>query len=138
MTYFIYEIAKHQDVQKQLQNEIDTILAQTGGIVTYDSIKEMKYLEMVAEEVLRLYPSVPFMQRQCTTNYKIPNSNLTIPAGTAITFSIMGMHRNPEYFENPDKFDPERFSVENRKKIKPFSYFPFGDGPRVCIGECIF
>lgn len=73
--------------------------------------------------------------RVTTKPYKLPDSETVLPKGTRIFFPIYSLHYDPEYFPDPDKFEPERFSPENRGKIKPCSYLPFGEGPRMCIGK---
>lgn len=90
---------------------------------------------MVVSETLRMYPILPFLDRVATDTYKVPNSDLIIEKGTPIYISMLGMHYDPEYFPNPDKFDPERFSEENKRNIPSCVYLPFGDGPHACIGE---
>lgn len=90
---------------------------------------------MVIAETLRKYPPLPVLDRVANENYKIPNSNLVIEKGTPITIPVSGLHYDPEYFPNPEKYDPERFSESNKKSRKQCVYLPFGEGPHVCIGN---
>lgn len=85
-------------------------------------------------ETLRKYPPLPIMFRVCTQDYAIPDSHVVLKKGQKVAVSILGMHRDPDYFPDPDVFDPERFSPENKDKMVPYSYLPFGEGPRICIG----
>jgi cytochrome P450 family 6 len=82
-------------------------------------------------ETIRMYPALPILNRECTQDYPIPGSHLTIKKGTSIIISLFGMHRDPKYFPEPDKFLPERFAAKNYDEV---AYIPFGDGPRNCIG----
>jgi cytochrome P450 family 6 len=90
-------------------------------------------------ETLRKYPIVPFLDRTCTTDWKIPDSfghsNVTLPRGTATYVPVYGIHHDPQYYPDPQRFDPERFTPENMKERHPFTYLPFGAGPRICLGE---
>lgn len=78
---------------------------------------------------------MPFLDRRCTKDYQIPGTNVRIDKGTAIFISTMGLQYDPNYFPEPEKFIPERFSEENKDNIQPFTYLPFGEGPRNCIGK---
>jgi len=69
--------------------------------------------------------------------YKDPNSDLVLEKGTPIYISMLGLHYDPEYFPDPEKFDPERFTEENKRNRPSCIYLPFGDGPRTCIGKNI-
>lgn len=82
---------------------------------------------MVVKEAMRKHPPA-FIMRKCTKNFTIPDTNLTIPEGTQININVFSFHRDPDYFPDPMKFDPERFSDENIGKIQQFTFFPFGDG----------
>jgi len=84
------------------------------------------------------YPPAPFLIRECTKTYGIPGTNLAIEKGTSIIISSFGLHRDPDIYEDPLKFKPERFlnNPTGSDKAK-FSYLPFGDGARICIGEFI-
>lgn len=84
-----------------------------------------------------MYPPLPILNRTCVKDYKLPNSDIVIEKGTRILLPILAFHHDPEYFPEPNKFDPERFSDENKSKIQPYSYLPFGEGPRNCIGELL-
>lgn len=80
------------------------------------------------------------MDRKSIKPYTIPPDNadekpLHLKVGSLIWFPIFSIHRDPNYFPNPERFDPERFSEENKHNIKPFSYMPFGSGPKNCIGN---
>ncbi|KAG5667307.1 hypothetical protein PVAND_015293 [Polypedilum vanderplanki] len=134
MTFSTYELALNQDIQDRLRTEINEVIAKHNGEVTYESIMEMKYLDMVFNESLRKYPVVDFQIRQSVKDFPIANTNLVIPAKTMIIVPVHAIHNDEKYYENPDKFDPERFTDENVKKRHPFTYLPFSHGPRTCIG----
>lgn len=86
-------------------------------------------------ETMRKYPPAPVYLRKCTKTYQVPDTNVIIEKGLSVLIPAYGLHRDPEYFPNPEKFDPERFSKENKSKIWDYTYIPFGDGPRICIGN---
>jgi len=90
-------------------------------------------------ETLRKYPVAPFLDRTCCTDYKLPaptgNGTITLPAGTGICIPILGLHHDPKYFSEPEKFDPNRFTEENKRSRPNYTYIPFGEGPRMCIGK---
>jgi cytochrome P450 family 6 len=87
---------------------------------------------------LRKYPVVPFLDRACTRDWKIPDSSghsVILPSGTATYIPVYGIHHDPQYYPDPQKFDPERFTEENMKERHPFTYLPFGAGQRICLGK---
>jgi cytochrome P450 family 6 len=86
-------------------------------------------------ETLRKYPPGPFLPRECTKNYTLPGTDITIEKGTLIIIPVMGLHRDQKYYPDPEKFDPDRFSEEMKNNKPQFAYLPFGEGPRVCIGK---
>lgn len=86
-------------------------------------------------ETLRKYPVLPFLDRMCSEEYKIPNSNYVIDKGTPVLIPLFGLHYDPNYFPNPEEFDPDRFVGEDKEDSSSFVYIPFGKGPRNCIGK---
>lgn len=86
-------------------------------------------------EALRMYPPLPTLNRVCTEEYHIPDTNVIIDKGTKIVIPLMGLHNDEEFFPEPNKFNPDRFNKENIEKIKPYTYLPFGGGPRNCLGK---
>lgn len=131
ISFIMYELATHPDVQKKLQDEIDRTLP-NKALVTYDAMMDMEYLDMVVNESLRLYPIASRLDRVSKKDVEI--NGVFIPKGTVVTIPIYPLHRNPEYWPEPEEFHPERFSKENKGKIDPFIYLPFGNGPRNCLG----
>lgn len=81
-----------------------------------------------------MYPSLPFLVRECTEPYRMPGSNLTIEKGTIVQIPIFAVQRDKKYYLKPNEFDPTRFLNESTKLFTDCPYFPFGDGPRNCIG----
>ncbi|XP_069672115.1 probable cytochrome P450 6a13 isoform X2 [Periplaneta americana] len=135
MTFCFYELALNTDIQNRLRDEIDNATKKHDGNITYDDIQEMTYLDKVVSETLRKYPPFPLLNRECTKKFHIPDSDVVIEKGTKIVIPILGIHRDPEHYAAPDKFDPERFSTEEKMKRHHYAYLPFGEGPRVCIGQ---
>ncbi|XP_023717578.1 cytochrome P450 9e2-like [Cryptotermes secundus] len=129
-------LAMHPDIQSRLQDEIDQTLKVDGGNLTYEAVHGMKYLDMVVSETLRLYPSVVMVDRRCVKTYTLPaEPHCTLKPGDSVYIPIYALHHDPDYFPDPEKFDPERFSDENKGNIKACTYLPFGSGPRNCIGS---
>lgn len=86
-------------------------------------------------ETLRKHSAAGAVPRVCNKEYRIPGTEIVLEAGTRITIPIHGIHRDPEYYPEPEKFDPERFSEECKSQRPSFSFLAFGEGPRICIGE---
>nr|UUB32636.1 cytochrome P450 CYP6CR2 [Dendroctonus rhizophagus] len=136
-TFALYELAANPDIQEILRVEINTVLSRFNGIVGYDAITEMTYLDQVINETLRKYPVFPILPRSCENDYLIPDSNVTIEKGTLVMVTNLGIHYDPEYYPDPMRFDPERFTSENKAK-RPFcSFVPFGEGQRICVGKLL-
>ncbi|CAG4965667.1 unnamed protein product [Parnassius apollo] len=134
MTFMLYELAKNPDVQEKLIKELDEVLQRHNGEVTYETLNDMKYMEKVFDETLRMYPLVEPLQRRAQVDYTIPGTKVTINKGQIVLVSPLGIHHDEKYYPDPEKFDPERFSPENVGNRHPCAYMPFGVGPRNCIG----
>ncbi|XP_044753036.1 probable cytochrome P450 6d4 [Coccinella septempunctata] len=135
LTLLLYECSLNQDIQRKVQEDIDKALSSSGGQITYEAILEMKYLNMVVSETLRKYPILQFLMRKSVEDYKLEKIGLELEKGTRIYISVQGLQRDPKYYPDPEKFDPERFSKENQANRHPMTYMPFGEGPRNCIGK---
>ncbi|XP_034947528.1 probable cytochrome P450 6a14 [Chelonus insularis] len=130
----LYELAINQSIQSELQQEIIEALNKSDGKLTYDGIKDMKYLEKVYKETLRKYPPLPFLTRRTVVPYEFAGTGIKVPANTRVWLPIYGIQRDEKYYPNPDLFDPERFSDENVKQRHDMAFLSFGNGPRNCIG----
>ncbi|KAF2898215.1 hypothetical protein ILUMI_07962 [Ignelater luminosus] len=133
MSFCLFELAMNPDIQGKLREEVLTTLQNHDQQITYDSLMEMKYMNQVIDEALRKYPPAFIIPRICVEDYQVPDTDVTIEKGTRVIIPALAIHRDPEFYPDPEKFDPERFSDENKRNIKPFTYVPFGEGPRMCI-----
>ncbi|XP_044515873.1 cytochrome P450 3A4-like [Gracilinanus agilis] len=131
LSFLFYHLATNPEIQEKLQKEIDAVLPNKEA-VTYDALVQMEYLDMVINENLRLYPIAGRIERVAKKTVEI--NGLTIPKGTVVMAPPYVLHRDPEYWPEPEEFRPERFSKENKESINPYVYLPFGAGPRNCIG----
>ncbi|CAG9793740.1 unnamed protein product [Diatraea saccharalis] len=134
-SYTLHQLAFNPDCQEKVQNEIDMVLEKYNNVITYEAVKEMNYLEMVFYEAMRMYPSVAYLIRMCTSQeYTFPEIDLTIDKDVKVVIPIQAIHMDEKYFREPRKFDPERFSFGAKEDIKNFVFLPFGEGPRACVG----
>lgn len=134
MTYCMFEFSINEDIQEKARRSVRAALAKHGNQFTYDAVGDMNYLEQCVDETLRKYPVVSNLQRKAIKDYKIPDSDVVLPKGRSVMIPVHAIHHDPEIYPQPEKFDPERFSVEEKAKRHQFSYLPFGEGPRICIG----
>ncbi|KAH8410249.1 hypothetical protein KR009_010074, partial [Drosophila setifemur] len=139
MTLTLYELAKNEELQDRLREEVEEYFGDEDHI-SYERIQEMPYLSKVVNETLRMYPIVGNTERECsqpTEGEKFtlePFSNFEPPHGMSVYISALAIQRDPQYWPEPEKFDPERFDPSNRHNINMDAYMPFGIGPRNCIG----
>ncbi|KAJ4428808.1 hypothetical protein ANN_25801, partial [Periplaneta americana] len=134
LCFTTHQLAVHPDVQTRLQKEIDDTLKECDGKITYEALFGMKYLDMVVSETLRLYSPAAAVDRLCVRKYTLKTDPpIELKPGDNLFIPIFGLHRDPKYYPDPERFDPERFSDENKHKINPMAYLPFGVGPRICI-----
>ncbi|CAB3241793.1 unnamed protein product [Arctia plantaginis] len=133
LSFTMNQLAYNPEVQKKCQVEIDSVLKEHGEI-SYEAVMKMKYLEMVFKEGLRMYPPIGFFVRQCAKKYTFPETNLTIDKGISVFIPVQAIQNDEKHFEEPHQFIPERFDPNNMNNIKKYTYLPFGDGPRICLG----
>ncbi|KAG7158439.1 Cytochrome P450 4c3-like 3 [Homarus americanus] len=132
INWALYLLGHHPEIQARVQEELDGIFGDSDRPVTMADLREMKYLENCIKETLRMYPP---QEEQSRTNATVHKYNFLIPAGTTVSVMSYSLHRDPEQFPDPEKFDPDRFLPENARKRHPFAYVPFSAGPRNCIGQ---
>ncbi|XP_076317892.1 cytochrome P450 4V2-like isoform X2 [Tachypleus tridentatus] len=131
ISWTLYLIGQDEHVQEKLHEELYTIFGNdTERPITKDDVRKMSYLE---RESQRLYPPAPFIARSIKEDIDV--NGRTIPVGSTCMIFIYMLHRDPEVFQNPEKFDPDRFLPENSLWRHPFSFIPFSAGPRNCIGQ---
>ncbi|GBP26430.1 Cytochrome P450 9e2 [Eumeta japonica] len=141
IAFLLYELAVNVDVQDRLRREIDACYEKNRGKIDYDKLNQMTYLDMVLSESLRKWPPAPILDRECEKHYNLgrPHSNATkdfyVEKSFQVAIPVWAIHHDPRYYPQPARFDPERFSDDNRHNIEPFTYMPFGIGPRNCIGS---
>lgn len=137
LAFALYALTINPKVQDKLREEVDSVIKKNGGELTFDGIQEMAYLEMVLSEVLRVYPPGAVLSKVCTKPFKLdtPSGNVhEVQPGTPVIIPLSAIQHDSKYFPDPERFDPERFNAENKRNIQKYTYFPFGDGPRVCLG----
>ncbi|XP_048518064.1 cytochrome P450 6k1 [Dendroctonus ponderosae] len=134
LSFTLYELCVNPQLQDRLRTEIFENLEKHDGI-TCEGVSEMKFLDMCIAETLRKYPALPFLDRTCLRDYKVENSDLVIEKATAVYIPMFALHYNPEFFPQPEKYDPQRFADKSKINKEGLYYVPFGDGPRICIGN---
>lgn len=119
-SFCIYELCKNPVWMERAREEVDALMLKRGGQIQYEDMTELKVLDMCIKESMRKFTSLPILNRECTKEYKIPDTDLTIPKGTAIIISTYGLNLDPENFPNPEKFDPTRFDSSINQDDLPF------------------
>ncbi|XP_054720562.1 cytochrome P450 4V2-like [Uloborus diversus] len=136
ISWALFCLGQNPEIQEKLYEEIrDVFQDDYHRKISSTDVKNMKYLDCVLKEALRLYPSVPIFTRELKEDIKLSELNFTVPAGCLCMVLTVKLHRDPAYFPDPDKFDPDRFLPENCLKRHPYVYIPFSAGPRNCVGQ---
>ncbi|KAH8261078.1 hypothetical protein KR044_003102 [Drosophila immigrans] len=134
--FTLYELSMYPQLLKEARDELDAVMArhqlQRGDKFTYEAVQDLKFLDLCIMETVRKYPGLPFLNRECTQDYAVPDGDYTIKKGTPILISLHGIHRDASYFPNPTDYDPHRFDADNMNYDQT-AYMPFGEGPRHCI-----
>ncbi|CAB0005804.1 unnamed protein product [Nesidiocoris tenuis] len=132
--YLFYELAINQDEQDRIYEEIKSVVSKHDGVLTTESVGELKLLDYALSETLRIHPPAVGTDRVVTKPYQIPGTDIVLPVGVTISILGYGFNLDPQYFPEPDKFNIDRFNPENITFPKG-AFIPFGDGPRRCIAE---
>ncbi|KAF7381517.1 hypothetical protein HZH66_013911 [Vespula vulgaris] len=133
ISWTLFLLGNNEDIQNKVHEELDYIFSDSNESATTKEISQLKYLDRVAKEALRLYPSAPGFLRKLSEDVKI--DDYIIPKGCVVALSSFGTHRHPDIWPNPEEFNPDRFLPENSKGRHPYSYIPFSAGPRNCLGQ---
>ncbi|KAM3962826.1 cytochrome P450 6B6-like [Aphomia sociella] len=133
-SFMLHQLAYNPDIQDRIQEEIDEVLLKYDNKLCYDAIGEMSLLDMAFKESMRMFPSLGVLNRVCAKQYTIPELNVTVDPGVKVIIPIEAIQNDKKYFENPEEFMPERFTPEAVKSRHHYTYLPFGEGPRACIG----
>ena len=131
LTWTWHLLAQHPEVERKLHEELNRVLG--GRVPEFSDLPGLSYTERVIKESMRLYPPAWSLARTVISDFAL--RGYRIPAGSNVVMSQWIMHRNPAYFSDPQRFDPDRWSPEKVQKLPRFAYFPFGGGPRQCIGS---
>ncbi|MBK1989987.1 cytochrome P450 [Sphaerospermopsis aphanizomenoides BCCUSP55] len=131
LSWACYLLSQHPEVEQKLLTELQTVLG--GRTPTFADLPKLIYTERIIMEVMRLYPPVWAMSRRAVQDCEI--GGYPLRAGDGIIVSQWVMHHDPRYFDQPEVFNPDRWENDLAKKLPTFAYFPFGGGPRICIGQ---
>jgi len=134
--FCLHAMAANPDLQERVHKEITSVLADFDGKMCYEAVKKMDLVSRVFDESMRIHTPLGAIMRVATSDkYMIPGTALVIDKGTPIIIPLLKIHMDEEYFPNPEKFDPDRFTEEEKAKRHPYTYMPFGEGPRFCIAS---
>lgn len=135
LAWAFYELGRHTEIRERIIAEVDSVLG--GKVIDYDLAKSLKYTEKTVSESLRMHPPVWTISRGAIEDDIVPlddGRHLFMPKGSIAMCCAYSAHRNERYWSDPESFTPERFSAEETKKRPKFAWFPFGGGPRLCLG----
>ncbi|XP_063379604.1 cytochrome P450 4g15 [Cydia fagiglandana] len=134
-SFFLSMMGVHQDIQDKVIEELDQIFGDSDRPATFQDTLEMKYLERCLMETLRMYPPVPIIARHIKQDITMPSNGKKIPAGTTVIITTYKLHRRPDVYPNPNKFDPDNFLPERSANRHYYAFVPFSAGPRSCVGR---
>lgn len=134
LTYWFYLMGKHPNVQERMREEVLQAYKVEGDHLSMETLTSLPYTNQVISEIMRLYPPVSTVTTRCAEKDWRYGKYL-IKKGTSVMVPVYQLHHDPQYWVEPEKFDPDRFSPENKHLINPIVYQPFGIGPRECIGQ---
>src|SRR5579872_1308939 len=130
LSWLFYLLTSRRDCLEKVRREFDSVLGDAP--ITYADVPKFEFTTQVIMEALRLYPPFWMVDRMAVADDRV--GDLAIPRGSLVIVYVYGAHHAPRYWQNPESFDTERFTKENDKQRTPFTFLPFGAGPRGCIG----
>ncbi|XP_076375889.1 cytochrome P450 9e2-like [Megalopta genalis] len=137
LAFIGYQLAKHPEIQEKLRNEIRTAIVKNDGVIAFETLKELKYMDQVISESQRFHTALTFLKKVCTNECELVGSDglsVRMIPGMEVYIPINPIHHDAEYWSNPEVFDPDRFSEERKQDIEKMTFLPFGEGPRMCVG----
>ena len=130
LSWLLYLLSSRPDCLERLRQEFDSVLGEAP--LTYSDVSKLEFATQIVQEGLRLYPPFWMVDRMALSDDCV--GDVVIPRGSTVVVFVYGAHHSTDHWEQPESFDPERFAKANEKLQKPFTYLPFGAGPRGCIG----
>uniref|UniRef100_A0A182XXB4 Uncharacterized protein n=1 Tax=Anopheles stephensi TaxID=30069 RepID=A0A182XXB4_ANOST len=140
LTYCLYDLAKHSTIQQQLRDDIRKVKESGDGSMSYEQLVEMPLTEQIICETMRIHPLLSVMSKRCTADTTLvgpKDRKIFVKKGTTVVLPYYSINFDEDYYADPHKYDPERFSLANggsKLYRERGVYFPFGDGPRMCLG----
>ncbi|KXJ70318.1 hypothetical protein RP20_CCG024124 [Aedes albopictus] len=134
LSFALFELAYNQEIQDRAREEVQRVLAKHEGLLTYEALKDMVYVEQIVHESLRKYAPIGNIVRVANEPYEISKPDFTLEKGTMVMIPIHSIHHDPDIYPDPSRFDPDRFTPEAINGRPSHSFLPFGHGPRNCIG----
>jgi cytochrome P450 len=133
LAFALHLLGSHPEVQRRVREEVDDVIG--GGVPTAAGAAALTWTTMVLKEAMRLYPSAPFLGRSAVHADRIGDHD--VPARATVVLSPWVTHRHPDFWDEPERFRPERFAAEAERGRHRYAWFPFGGGPRACIGQTL-
>jgi cytochrome P450 len=130
LSWMFYLLSSRPDCLEKVQQEFDSVLGDAP--LSASDVPRFEFVTQVIQEALRLYPPFWMIDRMAVADDLA--GDVAIPRGSMVIVFVYGAHHAPKYWQNPEEFDPDRFTKANEKLQPPFTYLPFGGGPRGCIG----
>jgi cytochrome P450 len=131
VAWALYLLSRNPHVRDALEREVDTVLG--GRRPRYEDLKSLPYSMQVLKESMRLFPPAYIVGRSATRDLDL--LGYPVRKDDIVLVNVAGIHRRPDVFPDPGRFDPDRFTAEREKALPRYAYLPFGAGPRVCIGN---
>ena len=137
LSFLAFELSCRPEIQEKVRKEIKALLVKYNGELTYEALQEMNYLDKVMNESMRKNHTGGALFKICSKEIKLVGSDglsCVVKPGTTVVISTFGLQMDPKYWPDPENFDPERFSEEQKNNREKFAFLPFGKGPRMCVG----